>query len=72
MKVLTRSCDRKAKTVSCSVCAINFGSGGNSMPRCPMVVAKEELEEDEDIREILLTGERVTWCDCIMRADGAG
>ena len=42
------------------------------MTRCPMVVAKEELEEDEDIREIPLTDERVTWCDCIMRADGAG
>ena len=42
------------------------------MPRCPMVVANDEIEEDEDVREIPLTDDRVTWCDCTMRVDGAG
>ena len=42
------------------------------MTRCPMVVANDELEEDEDVREIPLTDDRVTWCDCTMRVDGAG
>ena len=42
------------------------------MTRCAMVVANDELEEDEDVREIPRTDDRVTGCDCTMRVGGAG
>ena len=63
--------DRLPKTTSCSACAVAFGTGGGSVMRCPNVVVKRGSEiEGMRPRDIRLTDERVTWCECLCRLDG--